>query len=214
MSKKRPRVRFHLDPGQVNSLPMDEVRVILRAADSLIAAGGRNLLVKILRGSRAKEVLQHGVDQNPVYGSFRDLPVDQVLAKVDWMILHGYLDVIYSGQLPLLVFAPAGWAIERETFAQEIFQGFDTLLASGQRPYPMEFLKDMNREMILRVLEMVQASGDPKYIPLLEDWELVDYKKVKLAIRDLIHRLAGSVAFTPALDPPGHTANEVRQAGQ
>lgn len=175
-------------------MPIADIRAILRGADDLTGAGGRSLLTKILKGSRAKDVLSRSLEQNPAYGIYRDLAPEEILARIDWTILHGYLRVVYAGRLPVLIYAPAGWEIERETYADEIVQGFDRLLANASRPYDMLFLKDKNREVILRVLEKVQASGDRKYLPLLEDWEQVDYKKVKQRIREVIQGLTERAA--------------------
>lgn len=184
------RQQYRLNPKDAASLPTADIRAILRAADDLIAVGGRTLLTKILRGARAKEVLSHGLEKNPAYGCYRELPEEEVLARIDWTIRHGYLRIIYQGRLPVLVYAPAGWAIEREVIADEIVSGFDALLASGQqRPYPMTHLKDRNREMILRVLDKVEASGAGKYIPVLEDWSLVDCRKVRERIAEVIGHL-------------------------
>lgn len=171
-------------------MPFTDIQAILRGADGLIATGGRTLLVKILRGSRAQDVLGRKLDENPAYGVYRDLNEEEVLARIDWMILNDYLRVIYDGRLPLLVYTPSGWNIERETFADELVQGMERLLSSSQRPYAMGYLKDMNREVIWRVLEKVEASGTPRFIPLLEDWEQVDYKKVKQRIREVIQCLS------------------------
>jgi hypothetical protein len=168
---------------------MEDIRAILRAADGLIAAGGRSLLTKILRGSRAKDVLSRSLDQNPAYGIYQKLAEEEVLARIDWTILHGYLRIIYDGRLPVLAYTHDGWDIERATYAEEIIAGFDRLLASGQRPYEMGYLKDRNRELIFHVLEKLEALGDCKYVPVLEDWELVDYKKVREKIRSLIQYL-------------------------
>ena len=41
MSRKRQRVQFHLDTGGITHLTNDEIKAILRAADELIATGGR-----------------------------------------------------------------------------------------------------------------------------------------------------------------------------
>jgi hypothetical protein len=38
-------------------LNQQEIRFILRAADAIIASGGRTLLAKILKGSKEKKVL-------------------------------------------------------------------------------------------------------------------------------------------------------------
>jgi hypothetical protein len=173
---------------------MEDVRAILRAADGIIGAGGRSLLTKILRGSRSKDVLGHGLDKNPVYGFYRALSEADVFRRIDWAILHDYLRIEYDGKLPFLVYSPLGWKVERETFTDEIIGGFDTLLASAQRPYPVSFLKDMNRQLILQVLEKIEAGGDRKYLPVLEDWAQVDYKKVAQRISAVIQGMADGVA--------------------
>jgi hypothetical protein len=191
---RRNRIPYHLDAKGVKSLPVADIRAILRGADELIAAGGRSLLTKVLKGSRAKDVLNHKLDQNPSHGFYRDLAPDEILRRIDWAILHGYLEVIYVGQLPVLVYTPTGWNIERETYANEILHGFDSLLANAKRPYDMSYLKDMNRDLILLVHDKVQASGDRKYVPVLEDWEQVDVKKVRQRIREVIQGLTGGAA--------------------
>ena len=73
MSRKVRRVEFQVDPKGIRTLPFEEIRVILRGADDLIMRGGRSLLVKILKGSRAKEVLGRWLDQSPAYGFYKDL---------------------------------------------------------------------------------------------------------------------------------------------
>ena len=194
MSRKAQRVRYHLDASMIRGLPLADIRIILRGADDLIATGGRSLLTKILRGSRAKDVVSRQLDRSPVYGVYRALSEEDVLARIDWTILNGYLQVIYEYRLPVLVYTPAGWDIERETCAEELVRGFDKLLAAGQRPYDMSYLKDTNREVIWRVLDMVAGSGEPKYVPVLEDWERTDFRKVRQRIRQVIQSLVGSRA--------------------
>jgi RQC domain len=189
MSRKVQRVNFHLDAKGIGQLPFPDIQVILRGADALIGAGGRTLLTKILRGSRAKDVLGRNLDKNPAYGVYRELTEEETLARIDWMILNDYLRFIFDGRLPLLAYTASGWNIERETFADELCQGFDRLLSTSQRPYDMNYLKDRDRELIWRVLEKVEASGNLKYIPVLEDWQQVDYKKVKQRIKEVIQSL-------------------------
>jgi hypothetical protein len=61
-------------------LPIEDIRVILRGADPLIALGGRSLLTKILRGSLSKDVLGRELDNNPAYGAYKDLTEEEVLS--------------------------------------------------------------------------------------------------------------------------------------
>jgi len=189
MSRKVRRVPFHLDAGGVRTLPPEEIRAILRGADDLIMRGGRNLLTRVLKGSRAKEVLEAGLERSPVYGYYRQLSPEEILARVDWVILNGYLTIQYDYRLPLLVYTPQGWEIERGTYASELLAGFDALLAAGSPGFKMDYLKDKPRDLILLLLDKVEVTGDRKYLPLLEAWERVDYKKVRQRIRQVIHRL-------------------------
>jgi len=73
MSRCIQRVRYRLDPQEGDSLPQAEIVAILRGADDLIMRGGRALLAKLLKGSRAKRVLELGLDKSPVYGYFMTL---------------------------------------------------------------------------------------------------------------------------------------------
>jgi len=54
----------------------------------------------------------------------------------------------------------------------------------------MSYLKDRNRGMIMLLLDKVEATGDPKYIPLLEAWQQIDYKKVRQRIRQVVNHLS------------------------
>src|SRR5574341_101948 len=186
MSRKVQRVHYELDPRDVKELTPEELKAILRAADELIGSGGRSLLVKILKGSHAQEVLRYHLEQCPVYGSFNHLSADEILARIDRAILDGYLKVVYDYRLPVLVFTDAGWEIEKETFANELLAGFDELLKTSQLPYDMSYLKDRNRELIWRLLDKIEASRNPKYLPLLEAWQQIDYKKVKQRIEQVM----------------------------
>lgn len=190
MSRRLQEIPVHLNASGIKTLPAEDIHAILRAADSLIGVGGRSLLTKILRGSRSQDVLCHGLDQNPAHGFYQGIPAEEVLAKIDWMIVHRYLRIEYQGRLPVLVFTQQGWEIERENFAKEIVKGFDDMLADSAGPYAMQYLKDRNRPMILLVLDKVQASGDPKYLPLLDAWEQVDYPKVQHRIREVKSHLS------------------------
>jgi hypothetical protein len=189
MSRNVQKVRYTLDPKEIKELPDEEIAAILRGADELIIQGGRTLLAKILKGSREKTVLELNLDKSPVYGFYRHLTIEQILARIDWGILEGYLALEYSGRLPLLVYTNKGWEIERETYSDELLQGFNVMLDSGADVFNMLYLKDRDRGMILRLLEKVETSGNPAYIPLLEAWQKIDYKKVCKRIQHVINHL-------------------------
>ncbi len=188
MSRKKPRVDYTLDTGDVGYLPDSEIKAILRAADELIAQGGRSLLTKVLKGSSDKKVLAHGLDQNPSYGFYRHLSLPEITNRVDWTIMHDYLRIEYSDRLPVIVYSEKGWEIERETYADELLQKMKNLIGKNDFNF-VEDLKDRNRVMILLLLEKIKKTNDPGFIPVLKAWQEVDYKKVKAAIQEVMDNL-------------------------
>jgi len=189
MSKRYPKYEFSLNSRGITDLSFEEKKAILRAADELIAAGGRSLLSKILKGAKDKNVLKHGLNNCPVYGFYKWLPLPEITKRVDWMIKNGYLEIEYAGRMPMIVFSKMGWEIERETIAEELFQKLQSTLNRGDYSFVSE-LKDRNRGMILLLIEKIQNTDNPKFIPLLKAWQAVDYKKVQAALQRTIHSLS------------------------
>jgi hypothetical protein len=194
MSRRAERVPVRLHPTKVKSLPDEQIRLVLRGADDLIGRGGRTLLCRILRGSREKKVLELNLDHSPAYGCFRDLSNEEVLGKIDWLIQNYYLDYQYDGKLPLLVYTPQGWEIEKETYAEELWNRFRKTVEAGLTEFDFSNLKDRDRAMIFLLLEKIRMGGDIRHIPLLRSWEEVDYKKVRERIQSVIRSLQGRTA--------------------
>ncbi|MCJ7840464.1 zinc-ribbon domain containing protein [Lederbergia sp. NSJ-179] len=175
--------------ANIKRLTEQEILAILRAADELIGQGGRTLLAKILKGSREKKVVALQLDRCPVYGYFQSETLAVITEKIDWMISHDFLDIEYFGKLPMIVFTDRGWEIEADQRADEFLSEWNEWLAKDQPIPDMSYLKDRNRKMIFLFLEKVRETGDTKYIPYLEEWKKVDYKKVKAEISTTIHAL-------------------------
>ena len=193
MSRKRERVHFHLDSGEIAHLTNDEIKAILRAADGLIATGGRSMLSKVLKGSKDKKVLEYGLEKNPVYGFFSNLTIPEITQRIDWAIMNDYLRIEYSDRLPVIVFSEKGWEIERETYAEELLQKLTKLLDGYDYSFVGE-LKDRNRGMILLLIEKIRKTNNPDFIPLLKAWQEIDYKKVQSALQEAIDYLTGQSA--------------------
>ncbi len=189
MSRKRTRVPVHLNSGNIKKLPFSEIKIILRASDSIIFKGGRTLLAKILKGSREKKLLELHLDENPAYGKFKSLGIDEVHLKIDWMIEAGYLQIEYDNRLPLIVFTEFGWDIEKDTYSDELLEKFNEMIEKGEKHFNSNQLKDRNRQLIMMLLDKIEKSGDCKYIPILQEWEKIDYKKVRIRIRQIINSL-------------------------
>jgi len=189
MGGKIRRVPVNLDSKGISHLPFEEIKSILRGADDLIMRGGRNLLSKVLKGSKDKKVLELSLNKSPVYGYYKELSIEKITKKIDWLILNGYLKIEYDYRLPLLVYTQEGWEIEMDTYSDELLEAFNKMIESGQSEFDMEYLKDRNREMILMLLDKVEATEDSRYIPILQAWEKVGYKKVRKRINAVIEKL-------------------------
>ncbi|MBM7604856.1 superfamily II DNA helicase RecQ [Metabacillus crassostreae] len=171
------------------SLSTEEIKAILRAADEIIAEGGRTLLAKILKGSREKKVLQLKLDRNPSYGFFKSETLDNVMEKIDWMIDYDFLDIHYRGKLPMIIFTDRGWEIEADQRTDELLTEWREWLKQDITSPDMNYLKDRNRPMILLFLEKVKETRDKDFIPYLKLWKDIEYKKLKEAINHTINSL-------------------------
>ncbi len=194
--RKVRRVRYRLDLKGIKELSFEDIKAILRGADPLISRGGRGLLAKLLKGSKDKRVIELNLDGNPVYGHFKDLTIEQITARIDWCIVESYLAIEYDYRLPLLMYTSRGWEIEMDTYTDELLRGFDKMTKAGTEDFDMSHLKDRNREMIMLLLDKVEATGNPKYIPVLEAWKHVDYRKVRARISQAIEVLRREVPET------------------
>lgn len=120
MSRKIKRVPVHLDPGPEVDLSAEEIAAILRGADEMIGKGGRNLLAKLLKGSKDKKILELGLQECPVYGYYHNLTLKEIGHKVDWMIEVDYLKIEYDYRLPVLIFLPAGGKLKTDLRAGSV----------------------------------------------------------------------------------------------
>lgn len=87
-----------------------------------------------IEGSKEKQLLEKGLDQNPAYGFFHDLKQEQIMEKIDSLIDRRYIRTAWEGKLPILEFTPLGWAVERERRAKEFLQEWDHWIETGITP--------------------------------------------------------------------------------
>jgi hypothetical protein len=186
MGRKVHRVPVHLDSKGIEPLSESEIALILRGADELIGSGGRTLLAKILKGSKEKRLLELELHKSPAYGALRDLSLDQVRARIDWLIIKRYLRIEYDYRLPILVYTPLGWEIEKETFAAEKLARLDRQLKEGDPDKTFAWLNDMNPQVMHRILDVITDSGDSKYIHALEQWAGSASRKVRGRINGIL----------------------------
>lgn len=189
MSKKVRRVPVSLDAGEIKDLPQEDIRMILRGADELISTGGRSMLAKILKGSKDKKIFEYKLNECPAYGYYQDMKLDDISKCIDWMIKKDYLRIEYDYRLPLLVFSEKGWQIEKETFAQEIYQRMCLDVKENKARVIFE-MKEVNRQVVMRVLDKIEKDGTEEFLPYLEAWKMLEVKKVAARIAEVENKIS------------------------
>lgn len=189
MSKKVRRVPVSLDAGEIKDLPQEDIRMILRGADELISTGGRSMLAKILKGSKDKKIFEYKLNECPAYGYYQDMKLDDISKCIDWMIKKDYLRIEYDYRLPLLVFSEKGWQIEKETFAQEIYQRMCLDVKENKARVIFE-MKEVNRQVVMRVLDKIEKDGTEEFLPYLEAWKMLEVKKVAARIAKVENKIS------------------------
>ena len=189
MSKKVRRVPVILDAGEIKDLPQEDIRMILRGADELISTGGRSMLAKILKGSKDKRIFEYKLNECPAYGYYQDMKLNDISKCIDWMIKKDYLRIEYDYRLPLLVFSEKGWQLEKETFAQELYQRMclDVEEKKGRVIFEM---KEVNRQVVMCVLDKIEKEGTEEFLPYLEAWKMLEVKKVAARISEVENKIS------------------------
>lgn len=190
MSKKVRRVPVVLDAGEIKDLPQEDIRMILRGADELISTGGRSMLAKILKGSKDKTIFKYKLNECPAYGYYQDMKLDDISKCIDWMIKKDYLRIEYDYRLPLLVFSEKGWQIEKETFAQELYQRM-CLDVEEKKARVIFEMKEVNRQVVMCVLDKIEKHGTKEFLPYLEAWKMLEVKKVAARIIEVENKISG-----------------------
>ena len=190
MSKKVRRVPVILDAGEIKDLPQEDIQMILRGADELISTGGRSMLAKMLKGSKDKKIFEYKLNECPAYGYYQDMKLDDISKCIDWMIKEDYLRIEYDYRLPLLAFSEKGWQIEKETFAQELYQRM-CLDVEEKKARVIFEMKEVNRQVVMCVLDKIEKHGTKKFLPYLEAWKMLEVKKVAARIIEVENKISG-----------------------
>lgn len=188
MTKKVNRVQYTLNPFK-GTLSDAEIKLIIRGADDIVYHGGRSLLVKLLKGSKDKKILELGLDKNPSYGSFNNYTSETIEEKIDWMIaVGGYLRIEYDYRLPLLAFENRGLSISEDLISDEYVVKIYESIKKEDFSLALNF-RDKNRNMVFKLLEKIRVTKDSDFILFLDVWKENDFKKVVSLINSVIKDL-------------------------
>jgi hypothetical protein len=108
-SRPLESITEEIDAAENVPLTVEEHECILRGAWHVAAKGGRTQLSLLLKGSKNKSVLKHGLDQSPVYGKLSYLTIEEIENRIDQLIRKGELRTEFFGDLPLILLADQSW---------------------------------------------------------------------------------------------------------
>ena len=186
---RRAKVHYELNDVRKISEPSEEdIKKILRAADDIITLAGRNMLAKILKGSRDKKLLEKELDKNPSYGYYKELKMEEITTIIDWMIVNDYLNIDYFGRLPMIVFSPKGWDCYKPVYVEELYY-LIALVDLCDCEELIELMKNTNRQVVKILLTKIGESRNISFIRFLRKWEIEEVKKVRIMINGTINKL-------------------------
>lgn len=114
------------------------------------------------------------------------MKLDDISKCIDWMIKEDYLRIEYDYRLPLLVFSEKGWQIEKETFAQELYQR----MCLDEKARVLFEMKEVNRQVVMCVLDKIEKDGTKEFLPYLEAWKMLEVKKVAARIAEVEKKIS------------------------
>ena len=98
-----------IDPAEKLAPTKEEREWILRGASEIAAKGGRSQLALLLKGSKDKNLLKHGLNRSEAYGKLSILTIEEIENRIDHLIRQGQLRMGFFGDLPLIIMTGGAW---------------------------------------------------------------------------------------------------------
>lgn len=178
-----------IDPAENVPLTDEEHENILRGAWQIAAKGGRSQLSLLLKGSKNKSVLKHGLDQSPVYGKLSYLTIEEIENRIDQLIRKGELATEFFGELPLILLTEETWVrIRPWAQAHECH-----LAASADARGLTEILnnwRNRRREEQQQLLEALVLTERQSASRVLQAWYGLAGKEIRSKIETALSTLA------------------------
>lgn len=176
------RITEEIDPAENVPLTADEHECILRGAWQIAAKGGRNQLALLLKGSKNKSLLKHGLDRSPVYGKLSFLTIEEIENRIDQLIRKGELRTEFFGDLPLILLTNESWSHVRPWAHR--YECEEALSADTERLN--EILLDWRnrrREEQYELLEVMASLQHESATRVLQIWRELAGKEMRSKIQ-------------------------------
>jgi Uncharacterised protein family (UPF0158)/RQC domain len=178
-----------IDAAENVPLTVEEHECILRGAWQVAAKGGRSQLSLLLKGSKNKSVLKHGLDVSPVYGTLSYLTIEEIENRIDQLIRKGELRTEFFGDLPLILLTDESWfRIQPWAHQYECH-----LAASADGRKLTEILnnwRNRRREEQHQLLEAMASTERESARRVLQAWHGLAGKEIRSKIETTLSTLA------------------------
>jgi Uncharacterised protein family (UPF0158)/RQC domain len=182
-------INEEIDAAENVPLTIDEHECILRGAWQVAAKGGRSQLSLLLKGSKNKSVLKHGLGQSPVYGKLSYLTIEEIENRIDQLIRKGELRTEFFGDLPLILLTDQSW-LRIQPWAHEYECN---LAASADARRLNEILnnwRNRHREEQHQLLDAMALTEPESARRVLQAWHGLAGKEMRSKIETALSTLA------------------------
>src|SRR5215467_7324902 len=188
-SRPLESITEEVDAAENVPLTTEEHECILRGAWQVAAKGGRSQLSLLLKGSKNKSVLKHGLDQSPVYGKLSYLTIEEIENRIDQLIRKGELRTEFFGDLPLILLTDQSW-LHIQQWAHEYECH---LAASADARTLTEILnnwRNRRRQEQHQLLEAMASTERASARRVLQAWHGLAGKEMRFNIETTLSTLA------------------------
>lgn len=185
-------------PVRTSSVELTEHErdLILLTADEMIARGGKELLVQVLKGMRSDLVLASGGEKLKHFGVLGELTLGEIEAKIDRIVGEDLLRIEHYWNRALVVHSPAGWERIRSLWAHLLWSSFERRARIGDLGGIYAEVGRVHKEVKLAFLDRVEQEGASRFAPVLEAWQEREGKRIRRRILEVLERLAGESRST------------------
>jgi hypothetical protein len=188
-SRPLESITEEIDDAENVPLTVEEHECILRGAWQVAAKGGRSQLSLLLKGSKNKSVLKHGLDQSPVYGKLSYLTIEEIENRIDQLIRKGELRTEFFGDLPLILLTDQSW-LRIQPWAHEYECHLAASADAGGLTDILNNWRNRRREEQHQLLEAMASTQHESARRVLQAWHGLAGKEMRSKIENALSTLA------------------------
>lgn len=147
-----------------------ELLAIVRAADVLVMRASCAGLARVLKGSRASEVVARGWHRLPVHGILSDRTLDEIRGMIDWTVAQGYLQLVRERGVWWVCLGSSGWELVRQLYVDQILVDFAQKAEEPHQLGDYMYLQELNPEILAQVCDEIRRRDTPGLAPVLRAW--------------------------------------------